>query len=301
MKRGGLARRQAILFYAFVSPWIIGFLAFYIGPMIASFYLSLTSYEIIQPGEWVGLGNYGLLLTGDSLFWHSMSITAVYSALRIPLGLLIALGIALLLNQQLRGMSIYRTIYFLPTLLPAVASSILWVWVFEPNYGVLNNGLALVGVQGPRWLGDVDWALYAMVIMSLWGFGGAMIIFLAGLQGVPRTLYEAAMIDGANRWARFWNVTFPMISPVFFFNLVLGTIGAMQVFGEAYVVGMAGPGPGGPANATLFYYVLYLYTTAFTYLRMGYGAAMAWVLFLLILLLTGLNFVVGRRWVYYAG
>lgn len=295
----GGRRSQSLWFYLMAAPALVGLVWFTLGPMIYSLYLSFTKYNVVDSPEWIGLENYWYLLRDDPAFWPSVKVTLIYAAFSIPLSLIISLAVALLLNNRVQLLGTFRTIYFLPSLLPATASVILWVWIFAPGYGLLNTLLGRIGIDGPAWLQSPRWALSALVIMSLWGFGGPMIIFLAGLQGVSRTLYEAAELDGAGIWRRFLHVTFPQISPVFFFNLVMGIIGAMKVFDQAYVFGSTGAGvPGGPARATLFY-VLNLYQKAFEYFHMGLASAMAWILFLVIVLLTWLNFRLGKLWVHY--
>ncbi len=280
------------------APALVGFLAFNLGPMLVSAYLSLTRYDVVTPPRFIGFSNYAYLMTEDPAFWPSVKVTLVYASVSVPLGLVLSLSIALLLNRRIRLLGTFRTIYFLPSLLPATASGVVWVYIFHPNQGLLNRLLAQVHIDGPAWTQSVDWALPALVIMSLWTFGGAMVIFLAGLQDVPRSLYEAAELDGASTFQRFRHVTFPIISPVVFFNLVMGLIGALKAFDSAYVFGMTSGGvPGGPARATLFY-VLNLYLKAFNYFHMGLASAMAWLLFLVIVLLTWINFRLARRWVH---
>lgn len=280
------------------SPALIGFVIFNLAPMLMSGYLSLTRWDVVTPPAFIGLENYRYLLTQDPSFWPSVKVTGIYAAASVPLGLALSLATALLLNRPVAHRSLFRTIYFLPSLLPATASGVVWVFIFHPHYGLLNHLLAKVGVQGPAWTNSVDWALPALIIMSLWGFGGAMIIFLAGLQDVPRSLYEAAALDGATPVKQFWHVTLPSISPVLFFNLVMGVISALKAFDSAYVFGMAGTGvPGGPARATLFY-GLNLYLKAFNYFHMGLASAMAWMLFVAIVLLTWMNFRAARKWVH---
>jgi multiple sugar transport system permease protein len=291
-------RSEAFWFWVMVSPAVVGFLAFSLGPMLQSLYLSFTKYDVISPPKWVGFGNYTYLLQRDPAFWPSVKVTAIYAAVSVPLGLLTALLVALLLNRRIPGRNVFRTIFFLPSLLPAAASGVVWVFIFHPTFGLLNRMLALADIAGPAWTQSVHWALPALIIMSLWSFGQPMVIFLAGLQDVPASLYEAADLDGASRWQQFRNVTLPMITPVLFFNLVMGVIGALKVFDSAYVFGSAsGVGPGGPARATLFY-ALNLYQKGFNYFHMGLASAMAWLLFLAILLLTGVNFWLGKRWVH---
>jgi multiple sugar transport system permease protein len=283
------------------GPAVLGFLLFSLGPMLASAWLSLTRYDVVSPPEFIGLGNYVYLMTQDPAFWPSVKVTLVYALVSVPLGLALSLSVALLLNRRVKLLGTFRTIYFLPSLLPATASGVVWVFIFHPTQGLLNRLLANAGIPKddlPAWTMSVDWALPALIIMGLWAFGGAMVIFLAGLQDVPRSLYEAADLDGANALQQFRHVTLPILSPVVFFNLVMGLIGALKAFDSAYVFGMTSTGvPGGPARATLFY-VLNLYLKAFNYFHMGLASAMAWLLFTAILLLTWLNFKLAKRWVH---
>jgi multiple sugar transport system permease protein len=289
-------QRPAFWGFVFISPWLAGYLIFTLGPMLTSLGLSFCRYDLASI-RFVGLANYQRLFARDELFWKALWNTATYTLFAVPLGLTGSLLLAVLLNRKVKGLAIYRTLYYIPSLVPAVATALLWNWVFNANFGILNSGLRAIGVaRPPEWLQDPRWALSAFVIMSLWGIGGGrMIIFLAGLQGIPDSYYEAAEIDGAGRWAKFRHVTVPMLTPVIFFNLVLGIIGSFQVFTAAYI--MTG---GGPADATLFY-VLYLFRQAFEQFRMGYASAMAWVLFLILLTFTGIQFWQARRWVYYEG
>ena len=291
-------RSQSLWFWLLAAPAVIGFLAFNLGPMLQSLWLSFTKYDVVSPPKYIGLRNYIYLINSDPAFWPSVTVTAIYAAVSVPLGLAAALGVALLLNRDVAGRSAFRTIYFLPSLLPAAASGVVWVFIFHPTFGLLNRLLGFVGVTGPAWTQSITWALPALIIMSLWGFGQPMVIFLAGLQDVPPSLYEAADLDGASAWQQFRNVTLPLITPVLFFNLVMGLIGAIKVFDSAYVFGSTGgAGPGGPARATLFY-VLNLYIKGFTHFHMGLASAMAWLLFLAILALTATNFWLGKRWVH---
>lgn len=291
-------RGEAFWFWIMVAPALAGFLAFNLGPMVRSAYLSFTKYDVISPPQWVGADNYVYLMKRDPAFWPSVKVTAIYAAVSVPLTLAVALLVALMLNRRVPGRGLFRTVYFLPSLLPATASGVVWVFIFHPTFGLLNRALHFVGIEGPAWTQSVDWALPALIIMSLWSFGQPMVIFLAGLQDVPASLYEAADLDGASKLQQFRNVTLPLITPVLFFNLVMGLIGAAKVFDTAYVFGSAsGAGPGGPARATLFY-VLNLYQKAFNYFHMGLASAMAWMLFIAILLLTGLNFWFSKRWVH---
>jgi len=287
--------REALFGLLFISPWLLGFVIFTAGPMVASLLLSFTDWSILGTAHWVGTRNY-TRLAHDSLFWKSMRVTFVFSAISVPLDVLASLLLALLLNQQFGGRSLFRALFYLPELVPAVAASILWIWAYNTHFGIFNYLLSLIGVPPVAWLESTSWVIPSFVILSLWTAGGSrMIIFLAGLQTVPRELLEAAELDGAGVWARFRHITLPMISPVLLFNLILATIGAFQVFTSPYV--MTG---GGPANASLFY-VLYLYRNAFQYLQMGYASALAWVLFLVLLIFTILQFRMMRRWVYYEG
>ena len=293
--RLGLKGREALVFYLFVAPWLVGFLAFTIGPIIASTLLSLTEYRIITPPVFKGLSNYQDLFLEDRFFRRSLYNTGYYVLLFVPLQVLLSLGLALLLNQKVRGLAVYRTLFYIPSIVPLVANSILWIWILQPQWGLLNYLLELLGIKGPLWLSSVAWAKPALIMMSLWGSGGAMIIFLAGLQGIPLHLYEAAAIDGANHWRRFRHITIPMLTPTIFFVMVLGIIGSFQVFVQAFVMT-----DGGPADATLFY-MLYLYRRAFAFQNMGYASAMAWILFVIILVLTIIQFGTARHWVYYEG
>jgi len=293
-----IARREAIWAYVFIAPWIIGFLTFTLGPMLASLYYSFTDYNIVSAPIWRGLDNFHKLFINDPLFWHSLRVTIKFAALALPLNLVIGFFLAVLLNQKIRGVNIWRTVYFLPSVIAGVAVALLWVRIFNTRIGLLNPFLKSIGIANPPgWMQDPDWAVPALVIMSLWSVGGSMIIYLAGLQGVPTSFYEAAKIDGANVWRRFVNITIPMMTPVIFYNLVLGLIGAFNYFTEVYV---ATNGEGGPVRSTLFYN-LYLYQNAFKFFKMGYASALAWILFLLVLLVTLLVFRSSPFWVFYEG
>ena len=289
------ARREALSAYALISPWVVGFLVWTAGPMLASLFLSFTEYNVVSPLRWLGGANYFSAFIGDPLFWQSLKVTFAYAAMSLPAGLAVGLAVALLLNLSVPALSVWRAIYYLPSVISGVAVAVLWQYAFNPRFGVLNWALSLVGIRGPGWLADPKWALPSLAIMSLWGAGGGMVLYLAALQSVPTALYDAAKVDGANAWQRLRYVTLPMISPVIFFNLVMGTIGTFQYFTNAYVMTQ-----GGPINATLFYN-LYLYNNAFRYFRMGYASALAWILFVIILLLTLLIFRSSSIWVYYEG
>lgn len=293
-QRMSLARREAWEGYGFVALWLVGFVVFYAGPMVASLLLSFTSWNLIGRIEWAGLDNYRQLVH-DPIFWQSLKVTGIYALIAVPLDLFAALILATLLNQKIRAVGWYRTLYYIPTILPGVVTAMVWRWVFNPQIGLINQALALVGINGPLWLASPQWALPAIIVMSLWTIGGSMVIFLGGLQGVPVQLHEAAEIDGAGSWTRFWRITVPLVSPTIFFNLITGMIGAFQVFTLPYIMTQ-----GGPQYATEFY-VLYLYDNAFTFHKMGYASAMAWIMFLIVVVLTLAQFRLSKRWVYYAG
>jgi len=288
--------------YAFIAPWLIGFVLLTLGPMLASVALSFSSWTMLSPPSWVGLVNFERIFGEDPLFLQSLWNTAYYVALAVPLTVGLGLFLALMLNQPLKGMTVFRTIFFLPSITNMVAVSVLWLWVFNPEFGLLNRALALVGIEGPLWLQSETWAKPSLVLMSLWGVGGTMMIFLAALQGIPGELYEAADLDGAGPYRKFLHVTLPMISPALFFSVVIGIIGSFQVFTQAFVMtGTVQPGSeGGPNNATLFY-VLYLYKKAFQEFKMGYASALAWILFFIVLAFTLLQTKLARRWVHYEG
>jgi multiple sugar transport system permease protein len=288
-------RRNLLTGLGFTSLWIVGLGVFTAYPVAASLYYSFCDYSILKSAVWCGLENYRELFQ-DDLFWKSLSNTLIYAAISVPLGTVISLSLALLLNFEVRGRPIFRVIFYLPSIVPLVASSMLWMWIFNGQYGLLNDFLRPImhwfGASPPSWLTDPAWAKPAFILMSLWGTGNAMVIYLAGLQNVPKELYEAAEIDGATGWRRFWHVTLPMISPVVYFNVVMGLIGAMQIFTQAFIIsdaanGSTGTFDGAPGRSLLFY-TIYLFTNAFHDLRMGYASAMAYVLFLVIATLTWL-------------
>lgn len=286
--------REAVKGYAFISPWIVGFLAFTLIPIGLSFYYSLCDYSLLQPPVFKGAGNYTTLLH-DKIFWLALKNTLVYAAMALPLGLICALATALLLNSPIRGQAIYRAIVFLPSIVPASAAAMLWLWLLNPKLGLINFVLRNLGVQDPPgWIADKSWALPALAFISLWGVGNSVVIYLAGLQDVPRDLYEAAELDGAATWGKVWHVTLPTISPVIFFNLITAVIGMMNFFVLPFIMTQ-----GGPDRATYFF-TYYLYDNGFIYLKMGYASAMAWVQLIIVLVLTGLAFWTSRRWVHYA-
>jgi len=293
-----MARREELYGWLFASPWIIGFFLFTAGPMVASFYLGFTEYSIASPPRWVGLANYNkALFGGDPLFWPSLGRTFLYASLVVPLGLTGSLLIALLLNQRLRGLAVFRTLFFLPSLVPIVASAVLWQWLFQPEFGAINWLLGLAGIPGPLWLADSRAALPSLMVIALWGTvgGSTMVIFLAGLQSVPVELHEAAGIDGAGPVQRFFRITLPLMTPTIFFNLVIGTIAALKVFEAAFVATKGGP------NYATWFFILHLYQTAFQNIEMGYASALAGVFFVIVVALTIVNVQVSKRWVYYEG
>lgn len=295
-RRLSLAGREAVAGFIFIGPWLVGFLGLKLGPMVASFVLSFCEYQVVAPPKLVGIANYAKMFTADPSFVDALKVTLTYGLVSVPAGLVLGLLIAILMNQDVPGLMLWRTVYFLPSVVSGVAVAMLWMWIFHSEFGLINLGLRVIaGIKGPPWLASPRWALRALIIMSLWGVGNSMIVNLAGLQGIPTELYEAASIDGATWWHKFWKVTLPMLSPVLFFNLVMGVIGAFQYFTNAYVMTNGGPG-----RATLFYN-LYLYNNAFQYYKMGYASALAWVLFMMILAVTLLIFKSSPYWVYYEG
>lgn len=294
-------RRRQLLGLLFSSPVLVGLVIFTAYPVLASLYYSFTRYSVMKPPVWVGLSNYRHL-AHDELFVKSLENTAYFAFLAVPFGIIVALGLAFLLNLKVRGQALYRTFFFVPSIVPLVASAVLWIWLFNPQNGAINALLRpLFGHLGlgepPGWFADPKWAKPAIILWSLWGVGGSMVIFLAGLQDVPKELLEAAEVDGARAWHRVRHITFPFISPQILFVLIMGLIGAFQFFTPVYVMTQ---GTGGPVDSTLFY-SLYLFNTAFADFKMGYACALAWILFLLVLAFTGLIFKTSARYVYYAG
>jgi multiple sugar transport system permease protein len=281
----------------FISPWLVHLLVFTLYPFVASLYLSLTSYDVFNPPRWVGTRNYTELLTDDPVFWTSLYNTVFYAFFSLTLGTISAITIAMLLNMQIGGLSFYRTVYYLPSITPVVAQTILWMWLFNPVYGPINLIIEAVGLTPPSWLSDPAWTKPTLILLGLWNIGGSIVIYLAGLQDVPRHLLEAAELDGANWWRKIRNVTLPMISPVIFFNFLTGLIGVLQYFTQAFVIS---GGTGGPADSTMFY-TMYLFRSGFYSFKMGYASAMAWMLFVMILILTLLVWRGSERHIYYAG
>jgi multiple sugar transport system permease protein len=288
-----IEKREAIAGYLFILPWIIGFIVFTAGPIITAVVLSLMKWSVISAPKFVGFRNY-VTISKDPYFWQSLKVTAIYMV-TVPLHIVLGLAIALLLNTKIRALSLFRTIYYLPCVISGVAVALLWVWIFNPRFGLFNVFLSYLGIQGPEWLASEIWVLPAFIIMSFWGVGSFMLIYLAGLQSVPNSLYDAATVDGANRWQKFKHVTLPSISPVLLFNIIMGMIGTSQIFTPAYVMT-----EGGPNNASLFY-VLYLYRNAFEWFKMGYASALAWILFWIVLAGMIVMFRFSKSRIYYAG
>lgn len=292
-----MRRQNNRVAYLFMLPWLVGFLGLTLGPMLASLYLSMTRYSLLDAPVWTGLDNYREMFLEDDMFSHSLWLTFSYVLMSVPLRLTFALLVALALNKGLRGLGIYRTVYYIPSLLGgSVAIAIVWRKVFDTD-GLFNQFLALFGLKGPSWVSHPDYILYAIVALAVWQFGSAMIIFLAGLKQIPAELYEAAEVDGAGTFRRFFRITLPLLSPVVFFNLVMGIINSFQVFTPAYVLG---DGRGGPINATMFY-TLYLYLKGFSFFDMGYASALAWIMLLIIGVFTAVVFATQKYWVFYYG
>ncbi len=279
----------------FLLPWLAGFFLLTLGPTLASLVLSFTNFDLIQAPRWVGTANYERIATADAKFWRSMSVTFLYVIMSVPLKLAFALGVAMMLNRGIRGLPLYRALFYLPSLLGAsVAIAVLWRKLFAGD-GLLNQFLAMFGIQGPSWVSNPDYALYTLVVLSIWQFGSPMIIFLAGLRQIPQDMYEAASLDGASPFRQFVKITLPLLTPVIFFNAIVQTIDAFKAFTPAFIIS---EGTGGPVDSTLFY-TLYLYQEAFGYLRMGYASALAWVLVVIVAVFTAFSFLTSRYWVHY--
>lgn len=292
LPRGSYWRHESAAGYAFAAPWFVGFAIFGGGPICFSLLISFSEYDALSPARFVGFENYAAMFTQDPLFLTSLANT-LFMMLGVPLGMAVGLGIAVLLNREIKGMAVYRTFFYLPAILPAVAGSILWIWIFNPREGILNAILAWFGVTGPAWLQDPVWSKPALILMGLWGAGGGMVVWLAGLKGIPVHLYEAAELDGAGRFRQFVHITLPMLSPYIFFNLIMGVIGTFQMFAQPYIMTQ-----GGPVDSTLLY-SYHLFNNAFRYMKMGYASALAWVLFAMVLVLTIVQFRLSRNWVHY--
>jgi len=296
VKKTRFEKKISLFGLIFALPWIVGLLLFHAYPLLMSAYYSLTTYSILESGEFVGLKNY-VALFQDQVFWISIYNTLYYTVIFVPLSVAVGVGLALLLNLKIRGQGIYRTLFFIPSLVPPVATTIIWLWLLNPQFGLVNYWLEKIGIDGPPWIGSETWSKPSLILMSLWGTGQAVVIYLAGLQDIPQDYYDAANVDGASAWQRTKTITLPLLTPVIFFNLIMGTIGALQNFVLPY---MLTNGQGTPANSMMFY-VMYLYTNGFGYLKMGYASAMAWILFLIVVALTALIFSTQKRWVHYQG
>lgn len=294
-KGSRMARREAATFYLFLSPWLVGFVILTFGATAASLLFSFSRWDVLSPARFVGFGNFAKLVLRDPRFVRALGNTLYYAAFSIPLAIVGGLAIGVLMNQKLKGIRLFRTVYYLPAIVSGVATALLWQWIFSPKAGLLNRLLEHVVAKPPQWLLDPQWSKPAFIVMALWGVGGAMIIYLAGLQGIPEEFYEAAKIDGANAWQRFRNVTLPLLTPAIFYQLIIGTIAALQFFTPAYI--MTG---GGPDDSTLFFN-LYLFKNSFEFMKVGYASAMAWILFVIVLGITLLQLKSAARWVYYEG
>jgi multiple sugar transport system permease protein len=291
-RRSPHSRREARLFYLFVSPWMIGFVLFGGGPIIASGVISFTDWSLLSSPHWVGLRNYRQMFS-DPVFFEALRNTLYFGFGAVVLGVAFTFVLALLLNQNVRGIGIFRTVFYLPSVVAGIATALLWLQLLHPDYGLINRVLGVVGIHGPGWLSSESWAIPSLIMMSVWGSGNTIIIYLAGLQGIPTSMYEVCTLDGAGWWERFWHVTVPMMSPVIFFNLITGFIASLQTYVLVLVMTNGGPG-----DSTLLF-GLYIYRQAFQYFDLGYASALAWVLFLVIIVITAVQFVIGRRWVYY--
>jgi multiple sugar transport system permease protein len=294
--RSKKTRRDMMWGLIFISPWIVGFLLFTLYPTLASFYYSFTDKALVKAPNFIGLKNYTTLFTDDDLFGKAISNTVYMVVFGVTFNIFFAFLTALLLNMKVRGLSIYRTIFFLPTIMPPVAGVLLWLWILNPQYGILNYMLSLVGVRGPAWFGSPLWSKPSLLLMGLWGIGGSTILYLAALKGVPVEYYESAMLDGANWLQRTLKITIPLISPVTLFIAITSTIGAFQIFTQSYIASR--DSLGAPRESLLFY-AIYIYRNAFVYLKMGYASAMAWVLFLIILVVTFVQLRTSKYWTHY--
>jgi multiple sugar transport system permease protein len=294
-RRSTIARREARAGFLWIQPWLVGFLLFSAIPIAVAIYLSFTDWRGGGDPVWIGLDNYVQIITNDPLFWQSMKVTAIFVVLYVPLSLIVGLGVAMLMNHKMMGIGIFRTIYYLPSVLSGVAVTVLWGFIFHRDFGIANALLGLVGIPPIPWLTSETWVIPAIVIMQLWAVGSSIIIYLGGLQGIPTEYYEAASLDGAGWWATFRAVTLPMMTPVILLQLVMGLIGTFQIFTQAFVMTKGGPDYGS------YFMSLYIYDAAFVELRIGYACALAMILFVIILLITALVYGTSRRWVFYAG
>lgn len=273
----------------FLSPWLIGVAVFTAFPMIFAAYISLTDWPILGNAEFIGLDNYKEILK-DEVFWNSLKVTVRYAVLAVPLGILTAFTMSFLLNTNIKGISFYRTVYYLPAVVSGVAVAVIWKWILNPNYGIANSLLGMVGIKGPNWLGDPNWVLPSYLMIAVWGAGSGILTYLVGLKDIPSELYEAAEINGAGFWSKLFKITLPLMTPIFYYNLVMGTIAAFRKFTDVYIIG----GAGGEGD----FFMVYLYNNAFTYYRMGYATALAWVLFIILLSLTLFINFTSKKWMF---
>jgi multiple sugar transport system permease protein len=286
--------RETIYGYIFILPWLIGLLAFTAGPMILSFITSFADYNMLRV-KWIGLGNYIRMFTRDQLFWKSFVNTLIYAVMNVPLITIGGVLVATILNNTIFGMRTFRTIYYIPSMMVGIGTYFLWMMLLSPKTGIVNYVLGLIGIQGPNWLANPSWTKPAIVLMHIWGLGGQMLLYLARLQSIPRDYYEAAELDGANAFQRWYKITVPLLTPIIFYNLIIGIIGSFQIFQEGYVFS---GGTGSPAGSLLFYN-LYLWNQAFKNFNTGYANAMCWFLFAIIMIITTINQRLSKRWVYY--
>lgn len=293
-KKRGLIKKDTLAFFLFTSPWIFGFIVFTLGPILASVWISFTDWNMFTPANYVGFENYKFIFTEDKVFWKTVYNTFYYAVISVPLLLILSLLMAHLLNQKVRHMRVFRTAFYLPSVVPIVASSMIFMWILAPD-GVINKALSFFGIDGPSWLLDERYVKFSFVFMAIWGVGGSMILLLSGMQGISQELYESAAIDGAGKVRQLFTITVPMLSPILFFNLIMGIIGSLQTFSQVYILTK-----GGPNNASNMI-VPYLYDNAFKYFRMGYASAIAWILFIIIMALTLVVFKTSSMWVFYEG
>lgn len=295
VRRSGVASVEARWGPLFALPAILGFLIFSLGPFVASLILGMTNWSIGAPAKFIGFQNYVTMFTKDPVVWKSLYATSYYALVSIPVGIIVAFFIAVLLNQKVKGLSVFRTIFYLPVVVPSIANIMLWIWLFNPNYGLLNAVLQSLGLPASQWIYDSSSAIPSLVLMSTWGVGNIVVIFLAGLQGIPDHLFDAVAVDGGNAWHKFLNVTIPAMTPTIFFNLVLSIIGAFQTFNQAYLMTQGGP------NFATYFYVYDIFVQAFTNGAMGYACALSWLLFIIIMVFSIVVFRTSKYWVYYEG
>lgn len=290
-------REEAISGLLFTLPWTIGFLLFYAIPALVSFGISFTRWNIVGDPTWVGLRNYIQIFSGDKVFWNAVFVTMRYSMIYIPLVTVLSILMAMALNSTVRGVGIFRTLFYMPSVVPSIAATMIFVWVLQPKYGLLNVLLGMAGITGPNWIKDPSFSIWAVVMISMWRIGASAIIYLAGLQNIPAHLYDAADVDGANSWQKFWNVTLPMLTPILFFQIVVELIGVFQTFTPAYILSQANSFTA--PTKELYFYMLYVYVKGWQNLQMGYASALSWILTIFILGITILVFRSSPYWVYY--